>query len=186
MKWIGERTSFVDSGNKTTIIISPENIAWIKAAMGAWFCMWLSIGGIMFWSLTLKLTEQELIIVVVFLTFWAYYAWRVGRQFFWLLWGKENLKIDETALTIKNSLGKYGKATPYYIENIKKIKIQELKENSFQAIWEASPWVRGGERIEFEYMGNVIRFGRKLNEKDVKILFNLVTKRLEEQLRKKK
>ncbi|TNE52698.1 MAG: hypothetical protein EP338_14490 [Bacteroidetes bacterium] len=186
MKWIGERTSFVDHKNKTTIIIKPENVGWQKAMMGAWFLMWLVIGAIMFWSLSLEMTQKESIVVFVFLTFWAYYAYRVGRQFFWLLWGSENIKINETALVIKNSLGNYGKAVPYYLENIRKIRIQEPKQSSIQSVWEASPWIRGGERIEFDYMGKVIRFGRKLDPKDVKILFQLVTKRVETQLRQVK
>lgn len=69
MKWIGERISFVDDQMKTTVVIRPENIGWVKAVLGAWFFMWLTIGGIMFWSLGLKLNQQEQIIVVVFLSF---------------------------------------------------------------------------------------------------------------------
>ena len=66
------------------------------------------------------------------------------------------------------------------------MRVQQPKENSIQAVWEASPWIRGGQRIEFDYMGKVIRFGRKLNEKDTKLIFQLITKRMEEQLRKRK
>lgn len=186
MKWIGKRISFVDDKRRTTIVIYPENIAWQKALMGAWFFMWLTIGATMMWSLTLKLTDQEKIIVFVFLAFWTYYAVRVGRTFFWLLWGKELLKIDETSLTIKNTIKGYGKAVPYFLENIKKISIQQPKENSIQAIWERSPWIKGGERIEFEYMGKNIRFCRKIEDKEVKMLFQLITKRIEDQLRSKK
>ena len=57
------------------------------------------------------------------------------------------------------------------------------KENSFQAVWENSPWIQNGERIEFDYIGKTIRFGKKLNEKDTKLLFNLVIKRIEEYLK---
>lgn len=187
MKWIGERTSFVDDKNKTTIIISAEDIGWQKALMGAWFFMWVTIGAIMIWAFSvLKLSQQEQIIILIFLVFWAYYAYRVGRQFFWLLWGKEYLKINEVGLSIKRGIKTYGKAKIYFLENITKMRIQEPKENSIQAVWEASPWIRGGERIEFDYLGKVIRFGRKLNQKESKLLFQLVTKRIEEQLRKKK
>ncbi len=186
MKWIGNRISFVDDKKKTTVVIYPENIFWHKSLMGAWFFMWLTIGGTMIWSLTLKLTDQEKIIVFVFLTFWAYYAVRVGRTFFWLLWGKELLKIDETAFTLKNTIKGYGKAVPYFLENIKQIRVHTVESNSIQAVWEKSPWIRGGERIEFDYMGKTIRFARKLDEKDVKLLFNLVTKKIEEQLKRKK
>jgi hypothetical protein len=185
MKWIGNRISFLDDKNKTTFVVYPENIGWHKAVLGAWFAMWLTIGATMIWSFSLNLSDQEKIIVFVFLCFWVYYAVRVGRSFFWLLWGKELLKIDETAFILKKTIKGYGKATPYFIENIKKIRIQYPEKNSIQSVWEASPWIRGGERIEFDYLGKTIRFGRKIEEKDAKLLFNVITKRIEQQLKKK-
>ncbi len=186
MKWIGNRISFVDDKLRTTIVIYPENVTWVKGLMGAWVAMWTVIGISVVWSyFTFDLKNQEKIIIYVFMSFWLYYAIKVFRSFFWLLWGKELIKIDETALSYKKSIRKYGKAVPYYFENIKKISMYHPEERSIQAVWENSPWVRGGERIEFEYLGNIVRFGRKLNEKDAKLLFNLVTKRIEERLRKK-
>lgn len=193
MKWIGERTSFVDDKNKTTIVISPENVGWQKALLGAWFAMWLTIGAVMTWAFfemklgkTQEDSEQQKLIIVIFMIFWAYYAFRVGRQFFWLLWGKEYIKINEVGLNIKNGIKTYGKAHTYFLENITKMQVQQPKETSIQAVWEASPWIRGGGRIEFEYAGKIVRFGRKLNEKDTKLLFQLVTKRMEEQLKRRK
>lgn len=187
MKWIGERTSFVDDKNKTTIVISPENIGWQKPLMGAWFSMWLTIGIVMIWAfVTLKLSQQEQLIVVVFMVFWLYYAYRVGKQFFWLLWGKEFIKINEAGIHLKKGIKKYGKAHTYFLENISKMRMHEVEQTSIQAIWEKSVWIKGGERLEFDYMGKVIRFGRKLNEKDSKLLFQLVSKRIEEQLRRKR
>ena len=118
--------------------------------------------------------------------FWFYYAVKVARSFLWLLWGKELIKVNEAALFYKRSIKNYGKSTPYYLENIKKIQTYQPKSNSFQAVWEASPWVRGGERIEFEHLGKTIRFARKLNERDTKLFFNLITKKVEERARKLK
>ena len=96
------------------------------------------------------------------------------------------IKINETSFTYKKSIKNYGKATPYYLENIKKIRTFQPKDRSLQSVWEASPWVRGGERLEFDYMGKVIRFGRKLEEKEQKLFFNLLTKKIDEKLRKLK
>ena len=99
MKWIGKRISFVDEKFRTTVVIHPKEDNKVKALMGAWFGMWLTIGAIVIWSyFTFDLTDQERVIIYVFMAFWLYYAVRVGRGFFWLLWGKELLKIDETAL----------------------------------------------------------------------------------------
>jgi hypothetical protein len=184
MKWIGERTSFVEDKNKTTIVIQPENIFWHRALMGAWFGMWIAIGAIMVWALTIPLNQQEKLIVVIFLIFWFYYAFKVGKSLAWLLWGKELIKINKEGLSYKKSIKGYGKSHLYFLENIQKIKIQQPKENSFQAIWENSPWIQNGERIEFEYISKTIRFGKKLNEKDSTLLFNLITKRIEQHLKK--
>ncbi len=60
------------------------------------------------------------------------------------------------------------------------------EQKSLQSAWENSPWIRGGERIEFEYMGKNIRFGRKLKESEAKQLFQLITKRIDEQLKNRK
>ena len=187
MKWIGKRISFIDEKAKTTIVIRPENVSWVNSLMGAWVAMWAVIGFTIVWSyFNLTLTDQELIIIVVFMTFWLYYAVRVFRSFVWLLSGKELLKIDEAAVYYKKSVWGYGKSNAYFLENISKIRISRPKENSAQAVWEKSPWVRGGERMEFDYMGKLIRFGRKLNEKDAELLFKLITKRVDERLRKLK
>lgn len=187
MKWIGERISFDEDKNKATFIIYPERKAWVTGLMGAWVAMWLSIGAIMVWAyFTLKLTNQEQIIIWIFMAFWAYYAQRVGRSLLWLLYGKEMLKINEVGLIIKTATGKYGKAKEYFHENIGKMQIHIPKENSMQTAWENSPWVNGGERLEFEYKGKIIRFGKKLPEKEAKLLFQMIVKRVEAQVRKSK
>ena len=187
MKWIGERISFVNEKGRTSIVISPEKSALTSAMLGAWFFMWIAIGVIMIWSFfKLTLSDQEKIIIVVFLVFWAYYAIRVGRVFFWLLWGKEMIRIDEKGVTIKNSVRNYGKSTIYFVENIKNLRINQPKERSIQAVWEKSPWIRGGERLEFDYVGKLVRFGKKLEEKELKVLFNLIHKKIDEQRRVKR
>ncbi|MGB0915786.1 MAG: hypothetical protein ACPGVI_06920 [Crocinitomicaceae bacterium] len=185
MKWIGKRISFVEDKNKTTIIIYPEDVTWVKAVMGAWVGMWLTIGATITWSyFNLELTEQENIILIVFMVFWLYFAVKVVRSFFWLLWGKELIKIDEVSLSYKKSIKGYGKAGIYLLDNITKIKEVDVQENSIQSIWEKSPWVKGGERIEFEYKGKVVQFGRKILPQDSKLLFRLISKRVEEKVRK--
>lgn len=202
MKWIGNRISYLDDQHKTTVIITPEQVGFIKALMGAWCFMWLVIGATIIWawlsgniygfdeasrkSLDVKERQQLLIITIIFLSFWAYYFIRVGRTFLWIMYGREYIKVDKISMTIKTSIGTYGKAKEYYLENIKKVRVSVPKANSFQAAWENSPWIRGGERIEFDYLGKTIRFGRKLNQQDSKLLFQFLTKRLEDQLKKKK
>lgn len=187
MKWIGKRISYLDQGSKTTFVIEPENPGILKVLMGMWFFMWLAIGGAVIWGWNNYDLKRELhLILIVFMVFWTYYLIRVGRSYAWIMAGKEMLKIDKISFTIKNSIKGYGKAQEYYLENISKVRVSTPKPNSFQSAWENSPWIRGGERLEFEYRGKTVRFGRKLSEQDSKLLFQVLTKRLDDYTRRKK
>jgi hypothetical protein len=187
MKWIGKRISFVDEKTKTTVVIEPQDIGWIKGAMGAWVCMWLTIGGIVIWYYSMfEFTESEEVATWVFLAFWGYYAVRVTRSWLWLMWGKELIKIDEAKFSYKRSIRRYGKSTPYLLENITKMRMIAPSEKSLQAAWEKSPWIVGGERIEFDYKGKVVRLGRKLDEKDAELLFKFLTKKIGDRVKKMK
>jgi hypothetical protein len=100
------------------------------------------------------------------------------------MWGKELIQIDEVNLKYKKSIRKYGKSKSFLLENINKMTMHKTEEKSFQAAWEKSPWVIGGERLEFDYQGKVVKMGRKLEQKDAEILFKLLTKRVDTQIRK--
>ena len=175
MKTIGDRISFEDSKAKTTVVIVPEKNLFVNALMGAWLGMWYCIGGIVIWSLIqLSLTEQERIILYIFLIFWVYYAFRISKAYLWLIFGKELLKLDRDGFLIKNSFFSYGKLRTYYFSNIKDFQFDIPENRTIRAVWESSPWVSGGERFEFEYFGKHKKFGRKLNLKESKLLFDLL------------
>ncbi len=153
--------------------------------MGSWLFMWMSVGiATISYSFTYTLTQQESIIVVVFLVFWTYYAVRVTRAFLWLVFGKELIKIDETGIHLKRSIKRFGRSNLYLFGNIVDIQFDVPDKGSWQSAWESSPWINGGERITFAYFGKIVRFGRKLEEKDTKLLFNLVVKRMQERSKK--
>jgi hypothetical protein len=185
MNWIGNRISFIDNKGKTTIVISPDKNYLITALMGGWLAMWMTIGITVIWSLfSFLLSQQEEIIIYIFLVFWFYYAFKVSRSFLWLLYGKELIKIDNLALHYKRSLLKYGKSVPYYFENIYNFSFSVPEPSSIKAIWESSPWISGGERFHFDYFNKMIRFGRKISEKDAKLLYQLINKRIQERSKK--
>jgi len=179
VKWIGNRISFIDQKDKTTIVIDPSKNAWISAIMGAWLGMWYAIGGTVIWALNvMTLKNQEQLILWIFLVFCLYYAWRVTMSFIWNLRGQEYIKIDQEAFYLKKSLRHIGKTHQYFFENIKNFKYELPKQGGFQDVWESSPWINGGERFEFDYFNQKIRFGRKLTETEAKLLYQLLNKKI--------
>lgn len=185
MKWIGERISFVDNKEKLTVVIYPPNIGFKYKLLLAWTTLWLAIGGYVTTQLFYVTNQKEQITLIIFLSFWLYFAVRVGKTLSYLTWGREFLKVDKEGLTIKFGTGRYGKSKRYFLENTQRFVVIEMKETSFQAVYEASPWVKGSNRISFEYQGKVYSFGRKLNEKDTALLYKLMLKRIEQFIRQK-
>ena len=185
MKWIGNRISFDESKARTTIVIEPQRNSIVNALMGAWLAMWYVIGVvILLYSLDHIYTEKEQIILWVFSVFWVYYAFRVTKSYLWLMFGKELIKIDEVGMHYKRSIRKFGKSTLYLFGNIQDLQFEVPEEGSIQRVWESSPWINGGERFTFIYFGKIVKFGRKLEQKDCNLLYSLVSKRIQE--RKKK
>lgn len=179
MQKIGERISFVDHPTKSTIIILPKTSPWALLLMGAWLGMWLCIGFVSFWALgTLSLSPKERIVLWVFMSFWCYYALRVGRSFIWMRWGEERILIDEIGLHLKRSVRRYGKRKVYYFENIKNLSFFIPEEGSIQSVWESSPWINGAERFSFDYFGKMIKFGNKLTQKEAQLLSQVIEKRM--------
>jgi hypothetical protein len=185
MKWIGKRISVVDQKDALSFVIYPENIGWKIYILAAWLLLWISIGVYVTSQLFGGYNQSEKIALAIFMAFWFYFFVRVGRTFLYLTLGREFIKMDKTVLRLKTGIKTYGKTNQFFLENIAKLRKVELKENSYQSVFENSVWVRGTNKIEFEYMGKVYSFGRKLNDKDTQLLFNYIAKRISQHIKKK-
>ncbi|RFC53458.1 hypothetical protein [Brumimicrobium aurantiacum] len=186
MKWIGERISFVDKKESVSFVIYPPKMGRKKGLLITWFILWLLIGGYVTSQMFNDYSDQEKLALFIFMAFWLYFAIRVFRTMLYLFFGREYIKLDKNSLRIKRTIGTYGKSKQYFIENISKFSMIVPKENSFQKVYDDSLWVRGSNKIQFEFFQKRISFGRKLEEKDAKMMFQILTKRIEKYLNAKK
>lgn len=186
MKWIGERISFVDKKNSISFVIYPPKLGRKKGLLFTWFFLWILIGAYVTAQMFQEYTNEEKLALFIFMVFWLYFAIRVGRTMLFLLFGREYIKLDNNSLRIKKATGTYGKSKQYFIENITKFSLVKQKDNSFQKVYDESLWVRGSNRIQFEYFQKKNSFGRKLEENDAEIMFKVITKRIEKYLNAKK
>jgi hypothetical protein len=173
MKWISERISVKKHANFTTIVISPTKNFWTTLLLGSWLSMWFVIGVLVISSFYMfDLKNQEKIILWIFLSFWVFYFLRIGRTFLWIHYGQELIKLGEFSVDYKRSIFKYGKAHIIFHENISGFSSHFPKENSFEAVWESSPWISGGERIFLETKLKTYKIGRKLTVQETHSLID--------------
>ena len=186
MKWIGNRTSFVDKKDSLSFVIYPPKLGRKKNLILIWFILWIFIGGYVTIAFFRDFSGEEKLALLIFLLFWLYFAIRVLRTILYLYYGREYIKLDKNSLRIKRATGSYGKSNQYFIENITKLSVVPLKEGSFKKVFEDSPWVRGANRIQFECFHKKYSFGRKLEDKDAEMIFKILTRRIEKYLKSKK
>jgi hypothetical protein len=135
--------------------------------------MWFVIGVLVISSFYMfDLKNQEKIILWIFLSFWVFYFFRIGRTFLWIHYGQELIKLGEFSVDYKRSIFKYGKAHIIFHENISGFSSHFPKENSFEAVWESSPWISGGERIFLETKLKTYKIGRKLTVQETHSLID--------------
>jgi len=195
-KMIGNRISTLVEKDITSIIIYPKRTRWKEALLFAWtagfsiagfYMIYLLFGGLeTIDNSGLKGDPKEIlrnqkIYVGVFVGFWIYFEYKVVKGWLWVVLGKELIRITKDSIQIKNSIMSYGKLNQYFFENIKNMDLVKHERLSFGFDYENAFWRKGTDNIIFEHRGKSISFGRKLNEKDSRLLFRLIV----DQMKKK-
>jgi hypothetical protein len=198
-KWIGDRISFEDHNNVTTIVILPKRVLWKEILLMIWVLSFTFVGLSMIYLVltnfgSLDYTEpvpqetkdDQLIYGIVFIGFWAYFEYKTVKSLLWYRYGKELIKINDTDLTIKKAILTYGKANRYLFENIKNFQMRKDEATSFGAFFENAFWSLGTDSLIFNYFKKAITFGRRLDEKSTRLLIRLIDDRVKKQLKRNK
>ena len=188
-KTIGDRISYFDEKKATSIII----VRWKEAVLFAWLLAYSFVGIYMMYLLFFGLDtidnsaiegdpaetlKNQKIYLTVFIAFWAYFEFKVVRGFFWLIKGKELIKITNSELILKQSVFGYGKAHKYFIDNIKELSLVEHKTFSFGFDYENAFWRQGTDSLIFTAGGKNIGFGKKIPKKEANLLMRLMKDRM--------
>ncbi len=169
MERVSERVSVERSNDRTSVVISARAERGKEALLVAWFAAWLVIGGVVIWQRSLLPDGNELRqYLLAFLAFWLYFSVKVGKAVLWRTKGFESWRLKDGTLTIKDSILGYGKARPYFIENIQQLGLLKLDPSSWKYQWDRSFWIVGGARLGFEYLGRKVIFGKGLNDEEAK------------------
>ncbi len=178
-KYISDRISYLDHGNKTTIIISSRIDRRRESLLLFWILAWTACGAyLLYYLATGDHKRQMLIGLIIFISFWFYFEYRIGKVFLWRKWGMEFISLDEEEFIYKRAIGKYGKANRFFHEDMSDFEIDRINPKSVTINIEDSFWFLGGERIKVKGKGKYLRFGRQLSEKECDDLVRLIKKQI--------
>jgi len=165
---IGKRISIKSGKEATTVVISTGIASWKEALLAAWIFCWLVCLGVFVNELFQPHQDKEQIILFGIIVFMMYYAFRIIKVYLWRRKGREYIKINDDVLIYKMAIGKWGKAHQYFLEHIKDVAVVTKKDGSIAKNLESSFWIRGGQRVSFDYLNKAVRIGMQLNDEDTK------------------
>lgn len=176
IKFISERISYRKSEDGLSIIITGKIQKSKETLLLTWLLAWTFCGLMVLYAMFFQdLSREEKLFLVIFLSFWVFFEYKITKVFRWRKWGKEYLLISDGKLSIKKAVNDFGKAEEYFLENIKNLKPVEKSATSFFQHLEKSFWVMGDESIQFDYQGKTIKLAMQLEEKEVKSVLKLLT-----------
>ncbi|MHB8258719.1 MAG: hypothetical protein ACYDCN_00260 [Bacteroidia bacterium] len=167
---IGNRISTLKAHGVSSFVIIPTATNWKLHLLFIWLLLW-TVSGIIVAGNYFTLTNTNTkIMIVVWLGFWAYFEFRIGRSFIFKKFGKEKIWIKQGKLTYWRDIAGRGKQIAFDKDLIKDLQLIEKNKRDFFQFMNESFWVMGGESISFGYGAKTYRLGVQLNEEDAKEL----------------
>ncbi|HET6989843.1 MAG TPA: hypothetical protein VFJ43_00910, partial [Bacteroidia bacterium] len=119
---ISPRASFVQNENELSIVISSAVNRSKAKNIGIILVLWL-IGGIVIGVNYFRIDDHNTkVFILVWLAFWAYFSYVIGKAFLWQWSGKELIKIRNGELFYKRDVNSRGWVLNYKLENISDLR----------------------------------------------------------------
>jgi hypothetical protein len=171
---IGKRISVLKHNEVASFVILPTDTNWKLYLLTAWLFLWTASGCVVlanYFSLTNANTK---LVVIMWLCFWAYFEFKIGKAFLFRKFGKEKIWIKGDKFYYWCDIAGRGKKLEFDKELIKDLEQIEKKKSDFFANMNESFWVIGGESISFNYAAKSYKIGIQLTEEDARELLKRV------------
>jgi hypothetical protein len=172
MKVIGERISILKKDDLLSVVILPKADKKKLALMFFWLLAWSVCGLIVFVNYFQVSSKDAKLFIIVYMSFWAYFEFKIARAFMWRKYGKEKLWISDGTVHYQQEIARRGKVQQFDYSLIQDLKMIEKNEYSFADFINSSFWIKGGERIAFTCQHKTIRFGMQLEDKEAKAIIH--------------
>jgi hypothetical protein len=174
MESIGKRISILEKNNVFSVVIYGQYEKWKTIALFIWLLAWTVCGFIFITYFFAIQDKQAKIYFVVFLSFWAYFEYRMAKALMWRRSGKEKLWIKEGILHYQRDINGRGKIAKYQTDAIQDLTLVESKPMSWVENMNNSFWVIAGEKLFFTHLGKQVKFGIQLQENEGKQLLKIL------------
>ncbi len=175
---ISKRASFVKNEKELSIVISSAENRDKAKNVGIILALWLIGGVIIGYSYFDTADKNTKMFILVYLAFWFYFAYVIGKAFMWHWNGKELIKVREGKLIYKKDVSGRGMVADYPLNEIKNLRTYGEKTPGWIKTIGGDYWSVDCDSLAFDYQGKEIPLGYKLSEKEQGTVLKLLKERV--------
>lgn len=172
MKVLSDRISILKKEGLLSIVILANADKKKLGLLFLWLFAWTVCGLIVFFNYFTIKEQQAKLFVIVYLSFWLYFEYKILKTFIWRKYGKEKLWVQNGKLNYQKEINGKGKILQYDAYLVSELKVIELTNTSWADSINQSFWVKGGERLSFSHQGKTILFGMQITDKEAQIVLS--------------
>jgi hypothetical protein len=178
IKSISKRASFVKNEKELSIVISSATDRSKAKNLGIILALWL-IGGIVIGVNYFFIEDKNTkMFILVYLAFWLYFSYVIGKAFMWQWNGKELIKIRDGKLIYKKDVSGRGMVIDYPLGEIKNFRKYGEKTPGWVKRIGGDYWSVDCDSIAFDYEEKEIPLGYMLDEKEQATILKLLKERV--------
>lgn len=181
MQQIGDRIHFNREPDHLRVEITQGISRRKESIFFAWLvALFVSFSAFCWYWFNSPEQSSDRIFFAVGAAFVMFFIVRYGKVFLWRKIGREILTIEKDVLVIKNAFGKRGKEERFDTQQIRKFGVIPYDFTKFGQFMDRAFWEMGGETMGFEHRNAKIRFGKQLEDQEVKQIARVIEKGLVE------
>ena len=175
---ISPRASFARKEDELRNVITSGADQSKTKIVGAILLLWLIGGGLVISSYFTLTDQRSKVMLLVWLAFWLYFTYVMGKAFNWHRRGREIIKVRNGKIYYKKDVNGRGWVNDYPLESIKTLQPTSDKSDSWIARFGGDYWSTDCDSLRFHSMGKEIAFGFRLTEKERERITKLLKQEL--------
>jgi len=182
-KTSSQRIRVQHEADRHVITILPLHDSGKSRMMLIWLILWLICGAVVLYEMFGNHSREEKLVLLVYLAFWCYFAYRISRVYRWRQSGREEISINDQIISIGKFTAGRGFVNDYPLNLISKPEITGINPTSFAAVFAQSYWMEGNEGLFF--LTNTkqrIGFGLQLSDSEQQVLLKEINRLIKSSL----
>lgn len=175
MEVLSDRISVVRNESGTSIVISSLADRKKSRTIAILLVLWFAGGVIMTISFPSIDSDKARIAVLIWIVFWLYFLYVLGRLWRWKRFGHEVIKIQDGVLKYKKDVKGRGWVHDYELGKIEKLRISESQEPGWLKNMGGDFWNMDCDSIRFNYEDREMSIGYILDQKEREKLISVLS-----------